>query len=112
MRAIVLSFLKLDRPVAGEQLAAFDRTQAAMLAVGTHVRLVDGTRLLGGGGFAKPASDRAADVVGPLFDGGEIEVVDRFIGTEEIWGDRFQDFLETRVEFGVRRGRLKHGGPP
>jgi len=38
-----------------------------------------------------------------LFDGGEIEVVEGFVGAEEIEGNRFEDLLEARVEVGLRR---------
>lgn len=67
------------------------------------MRPVDRPRLLGGGGFAELAGHRAADVVGSLFDGGEIEALDGLVGPEEVRGDRFQDGLETWVEVGLRR---------
>lgn len=76
MRAIVFGFLKSDGAVAGEQLAAFDRTGAGMFAVGASVRLVDAASLLGCGRFAELPGNRSTDVVGTLFDGGEIEVVE------------------------------------
>jgi hypothetical protein len=62
-----------------------------------------GARLLGGGIFTELPSDSLADIVGALFDGGEIEAVQGFVGPEEIRGNRFQDLLEARVEVGLRR---------
>jgi hypothetical protein len=40
--------------------------------------------LLSGSIFAELTSDLAADVVGTLFDGGEIEVVEGFIRAEDV----------------------------
>ena len=68
-----------------------------------RLRLVDGASLLGGGVFAELPSDLAAHIVGTLFDGGEIEVVEGFVGAEEIEGNRFEDLLEARVKLGVIR---------
>jgi hypothetical protein len=99
----VFGFLKLDGAVAGEQLAVFDRTGAGTVTVGADVRLVDGARLLGCGRFAELPGNRAADIVGTLFDGSEIETVQRLVGAEEIRGNRFQNLLEARVEVGLRR---------
>jgi hypothetical protein len=99
----VLGFLKFDGSVAGEQLAVLDRTGAGTSAVGAIVRGTNGARLLGGGRLAKLPGDRAAGLVGTLFDGGEIEAVEGLVGTEEIRRNGFQDLLEARVEVGLRR---------
>ena len=96
-------FLKGDGAVAGGEHAVLDRTRARPLAIGARLRLVDGASLLGGGVFAELPSDLAAHIVGTLFDGGEIEVVEGFVGAEEIEGNRFEDLLEARVKLGVIR---------
>jgi hypothetical protein len=103
VRAIGLGFLKFDGSVASEQLAVLDRTGAGTFAVGASVWLVDGASLFGCGRFAELPGNRSANVVGMLFDGGEIEVVEGFVGAEEIEGNRFEDLLEARVEVGLRR---------
>jgi hypothetical protein len=103
VRARVFGFVKLDGSVACEEHAIFDRTWAKTSAIGTSVWLLDGARLLGGGLFTELPSDSLAGLVGALFDGGEIEAVQGFVGTEEIRGNRFQDWLEARVEVGLRR---------
>jgi hypothetical protein len=61
--------------------------------------------------FAELTSDLAADVVGTLFDRGEIEVVEGFVGTEDVLRNGFEKVLEARVELGIRGG-AKHGGLP
>lgn len=94
----MFGFLKVDGAVAAEQLAVFDRTRAGTIAIGTRLRLVDTARLLGGGVFAELLSDLAADVVGTLFDRSEIEVVQGFVGAEDLLGNRFENLLQTRVE--------------
>lgn len=99
----MFGFLKFDGSVASEQLAVFDRTWAGMFAVGASVWGTNGARLLGGGRLAKLPGNRSADVVGTLFDGGEIEVVEGLVGAKEIEGNRFEDLLEARVEVGLRR---------
>ena len=68
--------------------------------------------MLGGGIFAKLPSDLAADIVGKLFDGGEIEVVQGLVAAEEIRGDRFENLLEASVKLGVSRRGAEHGGLP
>ena len=75
------------------------------------MRWIAGARLLGGGIFAKLPSDLAADVVSTLFDRGEIEVVEGFVGAEDVLRKGFEKMLEARVEFGIRGG-VKHGGLP
>ena len=111
MRAIVFGFLELDRAVAGEELAVFDRTGARTLTIGAKLRLVDSASLLSGSIFAELTSDLAADVVSTLFDRGEIEVVEGFVGAEDVLRKGFEKMLEARVEFGIRGG-VKHGGLP
>jgi hypothetical protein len=66
-------------------------------------------RLLRGGLFEKPASDASADLVGTSFDGGEVEVLDRVIGTKDLARDLAEDFIETSIRDRVIRGRAKHG---
>jgi hypothetical protein len=107
----VLGFLKIDGSVAGEQLPGFDRPWAGTFAIWAGVRLFGGASLCGGGILAELPSDLAADLVGALFDGVEIEVVQGFVGAEDILGDCFEDLLETRVDGCIRRGRTKHGWP-
>jgi len=99
----VAGFLELDRSVAGEELAVFERTEAGAVAIGARLRSVDGARLPGGRRLAKLPRDRAADVVGTLLDGGEIEVVEGVVGAEEVRGNRLEDLLEAGVEGGIRR---------
>ena len=99
----MLGFSKFDGSVAGEECAAFDRPGAGTLALGARLRPVNGARWFGGRIVAELSSDLEADVVGTLFDGGEIEVVEGFVGAEEIEGNRFEDLLEARVKLGVIR---------
>jgi hypothetical protein len=103
VRARVPGFLKIDGSVAGEQLPGFDRTWAETLAIWAHVRLFGGASLFGGGILAELPSDLAADLMGTLFDGVEIEVVQGFVGAEDILGNCFEDLLETRVDGCIRR---------
>jgi hypothetical protein len=99
----VFGFLKLDGAVTGEPLAVFDRTGAGLFAVGASVWLIDEASVFGCGRFAELPGKRSANIVGLLFDGGEIEVVEGFVGAEEIEGNRFEDWREARVEVGLRR---------
>jgi hypothetical protein len=55
--------------------------------------------LLSGSIFAELTSDLAADVVGTLFEGGEIEVVEGFVRAEDVLRNGFENVLEVRVEF-------------
>jgi hypothetical protein len=109
VRARVTGFLKIDGSVAGEQLPGFDRTRAGTLAIWADVRLFGGASLFGGRILAELPSDLAADLMSALFDGVEIELVQGFVGAEDILGDCFEDLLETRVNGCIRRRRAKHG---
>jgi hypothetical protein len=73
------------------------------LTIGTSLRLVAGLSLFGRGFLGELPSDPATDLVSTLFDGGEIEVVQVFVGTEDIPGDRLKNLLESRVAGSVRR---------
>lgn len=52
--------------------------------MGTGLRIVCGFGLFCGGFLSESLRDPAADLVSALFDGGEIEVVDFFVGSEDI----------------------------
>jgi hypothetical protein len=57
------------------------------LTIGTSLRLVAGLSLFGRGFLGELPSDPATDLVSTLCDGGEIEVVQVFVGTEDIPGE-------------------------
>jgi len=109
MRARVSGFLKLDRPVLGDQLASLDRASTGSLAVGAWLRLMCVLGLLRGGLFEEPAGHASADLVGTPFDGGEVEVFDLVVGTKDLARDLAKDFIETSIRNGVIRGLAKHG---
>jgi hypothetical protein len=78
----------------------------------TGLRRVGGFRLFCGCFLDESSSDSAADFVGPLFNRGEIEVLEVFVGTVDVSRDFIENPLETGVERSVRGGVAKHVGLP
>ncbi len=109
---MIFGFLKLDGAVPQEQLPGLDRSGTGSAAIRTRLRCVGILSLLGGRLLGEPAGDLAADLVGPLLDGREIELVNVLVGPEDLATDLSKKQLELGVERFAASGLAEHRGPP
>lgn len=95
---MIFGLLEPDGAVPKEQLPGPDRSRTGSTAIRTRPRRVGILSLLGGGSLGEPSGDLAADLVGTLLDGREIELVDLFVGPEDLAADLGEKKFELGVE--------------
>lgn len=109
---MISGLLESDGAVPEEQLPGSDRSRTRSTAIRTRPRRVGILSLLGGGLLGEPSGDLAADLVGALLDGREIELVDLLIGPEDLAADIGEETFELGVERFAGGGLAEHRGPP
>ena len=110
MRAVVADLLQGDRSVAGEQVAGVDGPRTGLSAVGAGARLLGIAGLLSGALLTEAAGDGPAGVVGPLLQGGEVDVGSGALGAEALEGEELKEALDFGVVGEVRGRGSEHGG--
>lgn len=108
----MLGFGQLNGPVAGGQLPRLDRPRTQPLAVGTSDHGLRGLGLPGRGRFREASSQATPGLVSLAFEGGEVEILDLVLGSEDLALDLLQKQPETRIEWFVSGGGAEHGGHP